>query len=406
MEWKAPSPRPGSQDRPIYIDAVVEPERPGGGGGADVVAKVGWVGAAGRRSGGRFRGRWPAVVAIHAVLLVFAVAVVWATLGSDPKGSASAAVTGSAAGRMAPHLPAAAETDRQVAGAGVARGAAGPFLQDDRPRVEEAAWSDRGEDAAEGEEGAAGIVRAASVRQTAVAPAAAAVLPGAETEVEPRAEGAPTGPGVGREAVVDYSTSGQLYGLPGAKRVVYVVDASGSLVDGFPFILDELRRCITSLRPEQAYAVVFFRGSEVVEAQPMGMVRAETHALARTVRWLDPARQPLVPRGTARPDAALRRAMAYRPDAVVLISDDLTGRVDPEAERRRLLHLIELVNRDGVPIHTAQLRGRDPLATPERLGTLELIAFATGGTHRYIREAELSTDPALDLVTEPPAIRF
>ena len=399
MEWKAPAPRPGSHDRPIYIDAPVDAGRTGG-----------------RRSGRGSKGaRWPMVVAIHAVLVVFAVGVVWMTLGSGPSSASAGAITGGAKGRMAPKLPGARETvgakrpTTTVSVAAEERGAAGSFLQASPARTEEGpAWEDGRGDEALVEGARAAPVRGTTKMVTASLPVERALAPVTTplpvTSVKMQQEVAPAT--IEEPGPADYTASGQLYGLPGAKRVVYLVDASGSLVDGFPFILDELRRCITSLQPEQSYAIVFFRGGEVVEAPPLGMVKADTHALARTVRWLDPRRQPLVPRGTARPDAALRRALAYRPDAVVLISDDLTGRIDPEAERGRLIHLIETLNQAGVPIHTAQLRGRDPLATPERLGTLELVAFVTGGTHRYIREAELSTDDTADIAPTPPAIRF
>ena len=388
-----------------------------------------------------------AVVGIHVVLVGLAGLVVWVTVGGDPKGVATGA------SREAPAVPGvsgvpgdegAVESVRlagRVASSTssfVAPAASGTSMQNRSASIEgDESGGSGGPGEADGSGkagrggGAATVVLASAVPQAVLTFGEAETISEAggdageaagavATEAVPAAGGAsplraeslprttpvlaatpPPGP-----AADAYSGCGQLYGLPGAERVVYLVDASGSLVDTFPFMLDELRRCITSLQPEQSYAIVFFRGAEVVEVPPLGMHKADTHALSRTVRWLDPQRKSLIPRGPARPDAALRRAFAYQPDAIVLVSDDLTGRVDPEGERLRLLQLITSVNLNHTVIHTAQLRHRDPLATPDRMGTLELIAFTTGGTHRYIREADLAPATDVTVPDAPPAIRF
>ncbi len=386
-----------------------------------------------------------AVVVIHVVLVGLAGLVVWVTLGGDPKGVATGA------SREAPAVPGA----EGGAGDGVVKGVEGPVTG--RGEVASgkragassfvvAGGSGAGASARSGVTGVTGgagvtagvgwgdgggeaVVLASAVPRAVVTygenglGAGGAAEPGGGAAVagaSPAGGGASLAAEVASErpapvpavapphdaAAEAFAECGQLYGLPGAERVVYLVDASGSLVDTFPFLLDELRRCITSLQPEQSYAIVFFRGAEVVEVPPLGMHKADTHALSRTVRWLDPQRKSLIPRGTARPDAALRRAFAYQPDAIVLVSDDLTGRVDPEGERLRLLQLITSVNLNHTVIHTAQLRHRDPLATPDRMGTLELIAFTTGGTHRYIREADLAPATDVTVPDAPPAIRF
>ncbi len=90
-------------------------------------------------------------------------------------------------------------------------------------------------------------------------------------------------------------------------------------------------------------------------------------------------------------EAALRRALACRPDTIVLLSDGLTGHdAAALADRADLLTLIDTANTTDAVIHTAQLRVPDPLATATRRGTLDLIARRTGGVHRFVSEAEMA----------------
>lgn len=187
-----------------------------------------------------------------------------------------------------------------------------------------------------------------------------------------------------------YYSIGGLYGTPGATRVVYLLDASGSLVDTFPFILDELQRALSELRPEQSFAVLFFSGNNVTEAPPYGMKRATTQAVRHTSQWVDPGSGRIIASGRPNADAAIRRALAYQPDAIILLSDGLTDGGDRAmATRARLLSLIGTANTNDVVFHTLQVRRPDPLSSPTRLGTLELIALQSGGVHRYLGEDDL-----------------
>lgn len=183
---------------------------------------------------------------------------------------------------------------------------------------------------------------------------------------------------------------GGLYGTPGATRLVYLIDASGSLIDTLPFILGELQRALSELRPEQSFAVLFFSGENVTEAPPYGMKRATTQAVRHTSQWVDPGSGRIIASGRPHADAAIRRALAYQPDAIILLSDGLTdGGERALATRARLLSLIGTANTADVIFHTLQVRRPDPLSTPTRLGTLELIALQSGGVHRYLGEDDL-----------------
>ena len=186
-----------------------------------------------------------------------------------------------------------------------------------------------------------------------------------------------------------YVGHGRLYGAPGGSRIVYLIDASGSQVDTLPFVQQAVQKALRTLRPEQSYTVIFFNGKAVTEAAPVGMNAATPAAVTETDRFIDPQAGRIVAAGRADARGAIRRALAYQPDTVVLLSDGLTGRRDPLGDRAGLLALIDTANVSGARFHTLQVRQPDPLATPQRRGTLELIASRTGGVYRFVSDANL-----------------
>ena len=182
---------------------------------------------------------------------------------------------------------------------------------------------------------------------------------------------------------------GRLYGAPGGSRTVYLIDASGSQVDTLPFVQQAMQKALRSLKPEQSYTVIFFNGQGVTEAAPAGMTVATTAAVTQTDRFIDPQAGEILAAGRPDARAAIRRALAYQPDTVVLLSDGLTGRRNPLGDRASLLSLIDTANVSGARFHTIQVRQADPLASSQRRGTLELIASRTGGVYRFVPDEAL-----------------
>lgn len=322
---------------------------------------------------------WPTSVVIHGLLLVFAVVVVWSTLGRSPEGAASAAATdavASSAGVFEPQADPAPRTavspavniDKAFTAASPAPQAAVTTPHDNASRL------------------AAIRARAAALAAKSTPPPPVVAIPEAQT------------PGAARTALRPAADPnvfyGRLYGTPGATRVVYLIDASGSLIDTLPFVQIELQNALRSLRPDQSYAVMFFGGGGVLEAPPVGMKSASSQAVTQTTQWVDPGSGKVIASGRSDAHSAVRRALAYQPDAIVLLSDGITGRGDAAiAQRVQLLNLIDTANTSGVVFHTIQVRQPDPLATSTRRGTLETIALQTGGVYRYVAEADLNTRP-------------
>lgn len=169
-----------------------------------------------------------------------------------------------------------------------------------------------------------------------------------------------------------------------AKRVAYVIDASGSLIDTMPFVLRELRRSIDSLSEQQQFTVIFFGAGTATELPPRGWKAATDSVKSDAAAWIsDPAH--VVPHGSTDPTPALHLAMAYRPDLMFILSDDITGRGRYEIDRDRLLQTLSHANpQHRTVINTIQFLEPDPL------NTLREVAKQNGpGLFRFVSQADL-----------------
>ncbi|MEM7625191.1 MAG: hypothetical protein AAF333_06140 [Planctomycetota bacterium] len=323
---------------------------------------------------------WKTSVLIHVALLGLAVVVVWSTIGRDPQMAASASAVDAAASPIAPETV-LAETEPFVAASAL-------------PRAAQAVVREEPVAGASVSASTATQISFSSVAQSTAAPAEKMTTPDEAPAVMAIPEPGQAWPVRMSVAPQDdpYVAYGRVYGTPGATRIVYLIDASGSLIDTLPFVQAELQKALRSLRPGQSYAVMFLVGDRVVEAPPVGMKLASTRAVTHTMQWVDPSAGKVIASGRPNAHAAIRRALAYQPDAVVLLSDGLTSRGPAGLKQRaQLVSLIETANTAGTVFHTVQLREPDPLATSTRRGTLEMIARRTGGVYRFVGEDELDT---------------
>lgn len=170
-----------------------------------------------------------------------------------------------------------------------------------------------------------------------------------------------------------------------AQSVVYVVDASGSLISTLPVVRRELEQSLRRLAPTQRYAVIFFQRNQAIVQGAAGGSDAATAPVLRTARkaevdatlaWAATIR----PSGRSSPLIALGLALNLRPDVVFLLSTDITGAGDFEVGRDEILRRIDELN----PLDPAT--GRRPtriqcvqFLDPDPLDTLREIARRHGG---------------------------
>jgi uncharacterized protein with von Willebrand factor type A (vWA) domain len=117
-----------------------------------------------------------------------------------------------------------------------------------------------------------------------------------------------------------------------ARRIAFVVDASGSMLNRFDAVRTVIERAVTDLRPPQAFNCVVFAADAPVAFQRALVVATDSNKLT-----FGGYLKRLWAHGESDPTAAFEAAFAQRPDAVYLISDgDFPNNADVLREIRRL----------------------------------------------------------------------
>jgi len=191
------------------------------------------------------------------------------------------------------------------------------------------------------------------------------------------------------------------YGLGGnARKLAYLVDASGSMISSMHYVVLELKRSISELSDKQTFTVIFFQEDDVIEVPVPnpGMKRATSTNKQKVIEWIDLDTGHIIPRGRSRPIPALKLALRYQPQLLFLLSDDITGQGKFEEDQNRLLAEIKQANVKNTKINTIQFLYEDKLAMAigldgQRMGeegrTLFKISEQTGGLHKFLDAKEL-----------------
>ena len=169
-----------------------------------------------------------------------------------------------------------------------------------------------------------------------------------------------------------------------AQRIVYVMDASGSMIGAFPIILEELARSLDHLAPPQQFQIVFFQNNDAVTARGLRQLVPATQQEKRdTLAWIAD-RDHILPQGRSNPLKAIETAMSLDPDVIFLLSNNITGSGQFEIDQRDLLAMLDGMNpknpatgRRKVQINCVQFLDPDPL------DALKKIAERHGGTNGY-----------------------
>ena len=177
----------------------------------------------------------------------------------------------------------------------------------------------------------------------------------------------------------DPKPSGQsrgFFGIPlgdGAKKVVYIIDRSGSMTCAIDFVKAELKRRIGELDEANMFHVLFFSSATPVEMPPRRLVAATERNKRLACEFIDG----ITARGETDPSKALERAFAVRPDVIYLLTDG-------EFERS-VVDLVKQLNPDKrVKVNTISF-----LYGPHVV--LKEIAKQTGGTYTFVSEADLAS---------------
>ena len=158
----------------------------------------------------------------------------------------------------------------------------------------------------------------------------------------------------------------------GARKIVYVVDRSGSMLDTFQHVRAEMRRSISGLRRSQKFHVIFFNAGQPLEKSPRRLVSAIRAQKQKFFRFL----QSVYPEGSTDPAPAMRRAFATEPDLIYFLTDGEFPKT--------LISKIDRWNKDkSVMIFTVAYFDRSGAAL------LEEIARRNNGQFKFVSENDL-----------------
>lgn len=182
----------------------------------------------------------------------------------------------------------------------------------------------------------------------------------------------------------------EMIGIPGnARQIAYVIDASGSLLDSMPFVINELKRSIGRLKDQQSFTVIFAQGGHAIEVPPRGLKKADFDHRQQAWDWIDLDSGNVIPRGSSDPVVAIKKAMQYKPQLIYLLSDNITGQGRYETDQQRLLAQISKANTTKTKINAIQFLYPDPLVKVGLQSTMKLISQRTGGVYKFIDGREL-----------------
>lgn len=122
-----------------------------------------------------------------------------------------------------------------------------------------------------------------------------------------------------------------------AYRIVYLCDATGTMMNVFDSVRMELQRSINNLKEIQQYNVIFFRDQQVLAFNDSNLVSATRVNQDKTTQWLD---EKVTPAGQTDPFEAIRKAFAMNPQLIYVLTDgfDNVGSYEKVAEEFRKLN--------------------------------------------------------------------
>lgn len=159
-----------------------------------------------------------------------------------------------------------------------------------------------------------------------------------------------------------------------ARKIVYVVDRSGSMTDSIDYVKFELKRSIGELGEEKEFHVIFYSSGPPVEMPTRRLVNATDRNKQLAFEFIDG----VIPQGETDPSKALERAFACQPDLIYLLTD---GEFD-----KAIVDLVKRLNVGGkVTVHTIGFLYQ----TGEQV--LKQIANDNNGNYKFVSEKDLAT---------------
>ena len=162
-----------------------------------------------------------------------------------------------------------------------------------------------------------------------------------------------------------------------AKRIIYVVDASGSMLLHLSTVLEELERSLRTLHPKQEFGIIFFQQEKSIVVPPRkSLAFANAKNISAAMEWVNTSGK-VIPSGGSNPINAMKTAMKLKPDVIYLLSENITGAGRHEVPVSNLLKSLDNLNpiddRNGlrrVQINCIAYLTQDPQQTMQRIAEI------------------------------------
>lgn len=185
--------------------------------------------------------------------------------------------------------------------------------------------------------------------------------------------GTPGGGGIGPH--------GPVFGHGGnAKRIAFVCDASGSMLNKFSTLRRELSNTVQGLRVIQAFNIIFFQEQSCTALDNNQLVMATPENKLKATNYLE---DKVTPRGETNPIPGIELAFKQHPDLIYILTDG------DFPDNKAVLKRITELNRDHkVKINTIAFVGEADTDT-EFMKLLTQIAKENGGVYKFVKESDL-----------------
>jgi hypothetical protein len=164
-----------------------------------------------------------------------------------------------------------------------------------------------------------------------------------------------------------------------AKRVVYICDASGSMMDVFWRVRNELRKAVDVLKPTQAFNVVYFSDVEVTALSRKELTMATPGNKRKAFELSDS----MSSAGMTDPLPAIRLAFEHQPELIYVLTDGFDNVVSFDA----VIEEFRKLNKDKkVRVNTILIRST---ANAELEKVVRTIASENGGVCKIIDRQDM-----------------
>lgn len=179
-------------------------------------------------------------------------------------------------------------------------------------------------------------------------------------------------------------------------KIVFLVDASGSLVDSLPQMLVWLNEALQTVEQDEQFAVYFFKSDKPIAIKPEGLQTPSRPMLAKIAQdWLNADRVPVFPSGRSNPSQAITQALSLEPTDIYLLSDDAFAFHQGDTDAKAALDLVKQALGDkAVRVHGVQFFYRSEKSI------LETLADEYDGTFEFVRENVVPNADPIDLLEE------